>query len=617
MASDNDALWALSKRGHAMPKQSGTSALHQDRTTVSTRLSEPEGTALIEKTPRPEQAFEALDRMAHASVAKATSGLSPSVLAEAWMDWATHLAVSPGKQLHLAEQALRNARTFWAESLGVSRPDATTDRRFAGEGWQKYPFSVWAGAHRRSWQWWQTAVTEVHGVTPAHEDLLAFTTGLIVDASAPSNVAMTNPDVISATLREHSQNLLRGARHLAEDVARRTTAEQPIGPQPFEVGRNLATAPGKVVFRNDLIELIQYAPTTGTVRPEPILIVPAWIMKYYILDLSEQNSLVRFLVGQGFTVFMVSWKNPGAEDRDLRMEDYRELGVMAAIDAALAITGAPTLHAVGYCLGGTLLSIAAAAMGRDGDARLATVSLLAAQVDFTEAGPLRLFINDSEVTLLEDMMAETGYLSSDQMAGAFALLRARDLIWAPAIRDFMLGQRGSAFDLMAWNADATRMPARMHSEYLRKLFLNNDLAEGRYHVGAHAVAIANIRAPIFAVGTEDDHVAPWKSVYKLHMLCDTDVTFVLTSGGHNAGIVSEPGHPHRHFRIADTTAEARYHDPDQWLAENDAHDGSWWTAFADWLGTRSGGPAPPPRMGAHSGANKAICDAPGSYVMQR
>ncbi|MDN5568558.1 MAG: alpha/beta fold hydrolase, partial [Paracoccus sp. (in: a-proteobacteria)] len=355
----------------------------------------------------------------------------------------------------------------------------------------------------------------------------------------------------------------------------------------------------------------------GTVRPEPILIVPAWIMKYYILDLSEQNSLVRFLVGQGFTVFMVSWKNPDASDRDLGMDDYHKLGVMAALDSVQAITKAAKVHAVGYCLGGTLLAIAAAAMGRDGDDRLASVTMLAAQVDFTEAGPLRLFINESEVTMIEDMMADKGFLSSENMAGAFALLRARDLIWAPVIRDYLLGQRGDGFDLMAWNADATRMPARMHSEYLRQLFLNNDLTEGRFHVGGKAIAMTDIGAPVFAVGTEDDHVAPWQSVYKLHLFTDTDITFVLTSGGHNAGIVSEPGHPHRHFRMAETAARAPYRAPDEWLAGHDAKDGSWWTAFAGWLAARSGPSALPPSMGSHSGAHKAICDAPGTYVMQR
>ena len=570
--------------------------------------------------PRPEQPFETLDRIAHARLAKATSGISPSVLAEAWMDWAVHLATSPGKQLQMMQQAFQNAQTLASTSLGAIPPDAASgtppDRRFAGEGWQHYPFNVIAQAHQQTWQWWQDAMTGVHGVTPAHENLMAFVAGLITDMGAPSNFPMTNPDVIAATRAETGQNLIRGAQHLAEDIARKSgTAD--TGPQPFEVGRNLATTPGKVVFRNTLIELIQYAPTTGKVRPEPILIVPAWIMKYYILDLSAQNSLVRFLVAQGFTVFMVSWKNPDASDRDLGMEDYRQLGVMAAMDAVQTITDAPKIHAVGYCLGGTLLSIAAAAMGRDGDTRLASVSLLAAQVDFTEAGPLRLFINDSEVTLIEDMMAEKGFLSSDQMAGAFALLRARDLIWAPAINDYLLGKRGDAFDLMAWNADATRMPARMHSEYLRKLFLNNDLAEGRYHVGAHAIAISDIRAPIFAVGTEDDHVAPWQSVYKLHLFADNDMTFVLTSGGHNAGIVSEPGHKGRHFRIADKAADAAYRDPGDWLAETTASDGSWWPAFTEWLARRSGEPVSPPPMGAPSGAYKALCDAPGAYVMQR
>ena len=311
-------------------------------------------------------------------------------------------------------------------------------------------------------------------------------------------------------------------------------------------------------------------------------------MKYYILDVLAQNSLVRCLVAQGFTVFMVSWKNPDAEDRHLSMEDYRELGVMAAVNGVQAITTAPKIHAVGYCIGGTLLSIAAAAMGRDNDDRLATLTLLAAQVDFTEAGPLRLFVNEYEVTLIEDMMAEQGFLSSDQMAGAFALLRSRDLIPAPAIRDHLLGQRGEAFDLMAWSADATRMPARMHSEYLRRLFLNNDLAEGRYCVGKKAIAVADILVPIFAVGTEDDHVAPWKSVYKLHLLANTDITFVLTSGGRNAGIISEPGHAHRHFRIADTAADVPCQDPEAWQAENAAEDGSWWTDFANWLAARSG-----------------------------
>jgi len=361
--------------------------------------------------------YETMDRIAHANLARATSGLAPSVLAEAWADWAVHLGVSPGKQMQLMESAMRNAQAFWSQLLGAApdseHPDAPPDRRFADEAWDRYPFNVLWQAHLRNGQWWQDATTGIHGVTTEHEDLLAFTAGVLLDTLAPSNFAVTNPEVISATWAEKGQNLLRGARNLADDIGRRHGTPAPKGPQEFEVGRNLAVTPGKVVFRNDLVELIQYAPTTETVHPEPILIVPSWIMKFYILDLSPENSLVRFLVAQGFTVFIVSWKNPDAEDRGLGMEDYRRLGIMDAIDALQAITHAPRLHALGYCLGGTLLAIAAAAMARDGDKRLASVSLLAAQVDFKEAGELRLFINDSQVTLSEDMMASSGDLSAD------------------------------------------------------------------------------------------------------------------------------------------------------------------------------------------------------------
>jgi polyhydroxyalkanoate synthase len=337
-------------------------------------------------------------------------------------------------------------------------------------------------------------------------------------------------------------------------------------------------------------------------------------MKYYILDLSPGNSLIHWLVGQRRTVFTISWRNPGPELRDTSLDDYRSQGVMAALDAVSAICGDAKIHAAGYCLGGTLLAITAAAMARDGDERLASLTLLAAQTDFTEAGELQLFITEDQLQFLGDVMQTQGFLDSKQMGGAFQMLRANDLVWSHAIRDYMLGEQDTPNDLMAWNTDGTRLPARMHSEYLRSLFLNNDLAEGRFCVGGQPLAMGDIQLPIFLVGTERDHIAPWRSVFKLHLLNEGALTFVLTSGGHNAGIVSEPGHPHRHFRIR--TRHAGHHTlgPDEWERTTEAQDGSWWLAWAAWLGRQSTAEITPPKMGIPGVA--PLCDAPGTYVRE-
>jgi polyhydroxyalkanoate synthase len=311
---------------------------------------------------------------------------------------------------------------------------------------------------------------------------------------------------------------------------------------------------------------------------------------------------------------MVSWKNPGPGERDLGMDDYRSLGVMAALDAVTAIVPGRKIHAAGYCLGGTLLSIAAAAMARDGDERLASLTLFAAQTDFTEAGELMLFINESQLTFLEDMMWEQGYLDTRQMAGAFQLLRSNDLVWSRLVHDYLMGERQAMTDLMAWNADATRMPCRMHSEYLRHLFLDNDLAEGRFTAGGKPVALTDIRAPIFSVGTVSDHVAPWRSTFKIHLLTDTAVTYVLTSGGHNAGIVSEPGHAGRHYQVLSRQHDDAFVDPDAWTATAPRKDGSWWPEWSVWLAQHSSAMADPPAIGAAT--YPPLCAAPGTYVVQ-
>ena len=568
---------------------------------------------------------EIVDRSVHAAAARFTAGLSPMALIGAYMDWAAHIAFAPGKQAQLVEKAIKKAarlgnyagrRMLHADGVEPCIEPLPQDRRFAAEAWRNPPYDLVYQAFLLNQQWWHNAMTGVRGVTQRSENMVAFATRQFLDVVSPSNGLWTNPEVLERTRTEFGANLIRGAQNLIEDWDRAVGGRRPVGAERFEPGRNVAITPGKVVFRNRLIELIEYAPATAKVRPEPLLIVPAWIMKYYILDLSPQNSLVRYLTQRGYTVFMISWRNPGPEDRDLSMDDYRRLGVMAALDAVSAIVPDRKVHAAGYCLGGTLLAIAAATMIRDGDQRLRSTTFLAAQTDFTEAGELTLFINESQLSFLEDMMWEQGFLDTKQMAGAFQILRSNDLVWSRIVREYLLGERAPMTDLMAWNADATRMPYRMHTEYLRQLFLDNDLAEGRYEVGGRPIELSSLRTPLFAVGTELDHVAPWRSVFKLDLLTDAPVTFVLTNGGHNAGIVSEPGHPRRHYRVATRAPIQTIVDPETWAAEAPLHDGSWWPEWASWLDRQSGEPVPPPPMGAPRAGYPVQCDAPGAYVRQ-
>jgi len=565
------------------------------------------------------------DRSLHAAVARFTLGLSPAALTYAYLHWATHLADQPGKRMQLVDKAMRKALRFsdhvarFALSGGKTEPciePLPQDKRFAAAEWQRFPYNFMYQGFLLQQQWWHNATTGVRGLSKRHERMVAFSARQLLDMMSPSNFLPTNPEILSHTLRNGGANLVRGWQNLVQDWERAVAGKKPVGTEDFVVGRDVAVTPGKVVFRNRLIELIQYAPATDKVRPEPILIVPAWIMKYYILDLSPHNSLVKYLTEQGFTVFMISWMNPGPDDRDLGLDDYRRQGVMAALDAVNAIVPEQKVHAVGYCLGGTLLSIAAATMARDGDDRIKSKTLLAAQTDFSEAGELMLFIDEGQLAFLEDMMWEQGFLDSRQMAGAFQMLRSNDLVWSRLVHEYMMGERRPMSDLMAWNADATRLPYRMHSEYLRQLFLNNDLAEGRFLVDDRPIALTDVRAPVFAVGTLHDHVAPWRSTYKVNLQLDTEVTYLLTTGGHNAGIVSEPGHDGRSFQVLTKAEMDRYLDPDAFLETAPRKQGSWWPEWVGWLSARSGEPVAPPAMGAPQAGYAPLGDAPGSYVLQ-
>ena len=574
------------------------------------------------RTPAPDPldgVAETMDRASFAAIAYATHGLAPATLMQSFADWAMHLAVSPGKQAQLAAKAVRKMVRLADYLTHMGDPQdghpaiepLPQDHRFDDPAWRQWPYNLFSQSFLLNQQWWHAATTGVMGVTKHHEAVVSFAIRQMLDTLAPTNFVATNPVLQQRIIDSKGQCLAEGGKLWLEDVKHLLRGDGGAEDGAFRPGREVAITPGKVVYRNALMELIQYAPTTDNVRPEPVLIVPAWIMKYYILDLAPDHSLIRWLVGQGYTVFAISWHNPGSADRDRDMDDYRRMGVMAAMDAITAITGAKGIHALGYCLGGTLLSIAAAAMARDNDERLASMTLLAAQTEFSEPGELGLFIDEAQLNLLDSMMWSRGYLDSGQMGGAFQMLRSNDLIWSRILKTYLMGERDQPSDLMAWNADGTRMPYAMHSQYLRQLFLNDDLAEGRYQVEGRPISLSALKKPMFVVGTETDNVAPWRSVHKIHWLTDAPIRFVLTSGGHNAGIVSEPGHPHRHYRMMDRAAGDPAIGADEWLARAQAQDGSWWIAWSQWLDAHSGAPVPPPSMGA------AMMDAPGSYVLER
>lgn len=561
------------------------------------------------------------DRAFHALLARFTGGISPLSLSLAWLDWSSHLAAAPQRQMEISRNILRDTGRLAQAAAHAASPQQKPwsviqpqgrDRRFSGPQWETPPFNLLAQAFLLTESWWRDAATGVRGVSHANEAIVEFSMRQMLDMLAPSNFAATNPKVLEKAFQSGGENFVFGWQNWCSDLMRLLSSSKLTDDGQFVVGKTVAASAGKVVYRNDLIELIQYHPTTAQVRPEPILIVPAWIMKYYILDLSPQNSLVNYLTNQGFTVFAISWRNPDARDRDIAFDDYRKLGVMAALDMIGLIMPGRKIHALGYCLGGTLLSIAAAAMERDGDNRLGTVTLLAAQTDFTEAGELTLFINESQVAFLEDMMWQRGYLDTAQMAGAFQLLRSNELIWSRLSHDYLMGEGAPPSDLMAWNADATRLPYRMHSEYLRKLFLDNDLAEGRYRVERRSVSLSDIHTPMFVVGTLADHVAPWRSVYKIHYQVDADVTFLLTSGGHNAGVVAPPQEEGHFYQVLTKAADAPYVGADEWLKLAPHVEGSWWPEWTNWLAARSGAPCDPPQIGV--GGAPGLPDAPGDYV---
>ena len=567
-----------------------------------------------------------LDRILRASTGHLTQGISPHATAAAWFDWMSHFARSPQRQLELAAlsmtHALRLADFAMRTASGQAPPPPFVpqggDHRFADPAWSEPPFAVWQQTFLAAEAWWDAAVREIRGMSHKDARRVAFMMRQSLDVWSPSNCPLLNPLILRRTWEQGGYNLARGLANLAEDGWRTAFGLLSNGNDAYRVGRDIAITPGQVVFCSELMELIQYAPATRRVLREPVLVVPAWIMKYYVLDLRPQNSLVRFLVERGHTVFMISWCNPTEEHRDTGFDAYRTRGVMGALDAVGKIVPNAGVHLVGYCLGGTMAAIAAATMSRDGDERLRSLTLLAGQTDFSEAGELMLFVDESQVAFVEDLMWDQGVLDARQMAGAFKLLRSNDLVWSKAVREYVLGERDEINDLAAWNSDPTRMPYRMHSEYLRGLFLENRLTAGRFAVEGRVIALKDLRLPMFIVGTETDHIAPWRSVYKTSLFTDNELTFVLTNGGHNAGIVSEPGHAGRHYRIATRKSADHYVDPDTWASRAERREGSWWPEWLEWLAAKSSrDQVRPPQMGAPKDGFPPLQAAPGTYVLER
>jgi polyhydroxyalkanoate synthase subunit PhaC len=500
------------------------------------------------------------------------------------------------------------------DSAPVVTP-AASDKRFSDPEWTTNQFFDFLKQAYLLSTGWANKLVEDAADLDAHTKLKAeFYMRQVTNALSPSNFVLTNPELLRETLTTNADNLVRGMRMLAEDIEagggdlkiRQSDSSM------FEVGRNLAATPGKVIFQNELIQLIQYTPTTEMVLKRPLLIVPPWINKFYVLDLTPEKSFIKWCVDHGITVFCVSWVNPGTHLATKTFEDYVRQGPLAALDAIKDATGEDKVHAVGYCVGGTLLAVTLAAMAAWGDNRIVSATLFAAQVDFTHAGDLKVFIDEEQLAALEKRMSERGYLESKAMATVFNLLRSNDLLWPYVINNYMKGKAPFPFDLLYWNSDATRLPAANHSFYLRNCYLENKLSKGKMMIGNTPINLKAIKVPIYNLGTREDHIAPAKSVQLGSKFFGGPVKFVLSGSGHIAGVINPPDKKKYQFW---TGAKPRNADVEAWLAKATEHPGSWWPDWLIWL-TRQNPTEVPARIPG-AGALKPIEDAPGSYVKMR
>ena len=534
---------------------------------------------------------------------------------------ARHWVAEPAKFATAQSELLASYADLWGRSvrrfLGEEVEPVVTpepgDNRFKDPDWSNgQVFDFWKQAYLITSRWAEDLTRNTSGVDDKTRKKALFYLNQMLSAMSPSNFPLTNPEVIRTTLATNAENLVQGMTHFVEDLGQSKDLLRisQTDLSAFEIGRNLAVTPGKVVFQNDLIQLIQYAPTTEEVYERPLLVVPPWINKYYILDLVPEKSFVKWAVEQGFTVFLVSWVNPDIKLAQKSFEDYMREGIFAAVEAVIRQSGSPKINALGYCVGGTLLASALAYMAAKDDNRIASASFLAAQVDFSEAGDLLVFIDDAQLNSLEEMMAEHGYLDGSRMAAVFNMLRPRDLIWPYVINNYLLGKKPFPFDLLFWNADSTRLPAANHAFYLREFYHLNRLAKGEMQLGGVRLDLSKVKIPIYELFTKEDHIAPAASVFRGSKLFGGPVRHVMAGSGHIAGVVNPPTKKKYQF-----WSGGRPGSLEDWMASAHEAAGSWWPDWASWLAAYSG-PKVPARDPA-AGPLKPIEDAPGSFVKSR
>lgn len=551
------------------------------------------------------------------------SNLSPVV--KAFGELTHHMLQDPERLVRLQLELYQNYLGLWAgmaermmgQTPAPSAEPEKGDRRFAGTDWQENPvFDYVKQSYLLTSKWLLTAVRGTEGMDEKTKAKVDFYTRQFLDAISPSNFLATNPDAIKRTLETKGENLVKGLQNILKDIERGSgnLHISMTDYSAFEVGKNLAITPGQVVFRNKLFELIQYKPTTAKVHERPLLIIPPWINKFYILDLKPENSFIKYAVDAGFTVFIISWKNPDSSYKNVGFEDYLTQGALTALEKTLEITDSADANVVGYCIGGTLLSALMAVMNKKKDKRIHAATFFTTLIDFREAGELGVFIDEEQVTAVEAKMEKAGVLEGREMAGTFSSLRANDLIWSFVVNNYLMGQDPFPFDILYWNDDPTRMPAAMHSYYLRNMYLENNLIKPDFlHLCGVGVDIHRIEQPLYMVSAINDHITPWQSCFSpLHNMKSKSKRFVLSKAGHVAGVVNPPGAGKRAYWAAEVeTANA-----DDWLKKAKMTEDSWWPDWAKWLASQSGKQVAAPKTLGNASL-KPLCPAPGTYILEK